>query len=131
MKRKEFIFFPIIVLLFFVIQPIIYSCTTKVYISPENAHKHIGEDKTVCGIVANTYYAVESKGQPTYLNLNKPWPDHIFTIVIWKSDRHKFKNPPEIFFDNKRVCVTGRITTSNDKPQITVSNASQIQLKSK
>jgi micrococcal nuclease len=131
-KRHVFLnlIFIIIVLLFFSLQPVSTSYSDE-YINPEDANKHIEEDKTVCGKVANTYYAVESKGQPTYLNLDKPWPDHIFTIVISKSDRHKFKSPPEIFFDNKRVCVTGRITTSNDKPQMTVSNASQIQLKSK
>jgi micrococcal nuclease len=119
-----------IFLLIFVFYPI-FTTQADEYITPEDAHKHLEENKTVCGTVASTYYAVESKGQPTYLNLNKPWPDHIFTIIIWKSDRHKFKSPPEIFFDNKRVCVTGRITTYYDKPQITVSNASQIQLKSK
>jgi hypothetical protein len=126
MKRFYFIIF----LLIIVFRPILTTQANE-YISPEDAHKHIGEDKTVCGTVANTYYAVESKGHPTYLNLNKPWPEHIFTIIIWKSDRHNFKSPPEIFFNDKNVCVSGKITTCQDKPRITVSNASQIQLKSK
>jgi hypothetical protein len=125
MKR----FYLIIFLLIFVFYPI-FTTQADEYIIPEDAHKHLGEDKIVCGTVANTYYAVESKGQPTYLNLNKPWPEHIFTIVILKSDRHKFKSPPEIFFDNKKVCVTGIITAYQDKPQVIVSNPLKIQLKS-
>jgi hypothetical protein len=44
------------------------------------AAEHIGEQATVCGLVASTNYAVKSKGQPTYLNLDRPYPKQVFTI---------------------------------------------------
>jgi hypothetical protein len=105
------------------------SNAEKNYISATEAHKFIGETKTVCGTVASTFYSVRSKGQPTFLNLDQPYPNQIFTVVIWGSDRNKFKNPPEVFFKDKRICVTGTIETYRGKPQIIVRDPSQIVIK--
>ena len=112
----------------FTLFPILHA--QENYITPEDAYKYIGETKTVCGTVASATYAVRSRGKPTFLNLNKPYPNHVFTIVIWGSNRGKFKNPPEVFFKGKEVCVTGLITTYRGKPQIEVSEPSQIKIKS-
>lgn len=54
------------------------------------ANQHIGENATVCGFVASTHYAASSRGGPTFLNLDKAYPDQIFTVVIWREDRMKF-----------------------------------------
>ncbi len=99
------------------------------YITPEDAKKHIGEYRTVCGTVASTYYSYKSKGQPTFINLDRPYPNQIFTIVIWGSDRYKFNPPPEKLYKDKRVCVTGNISEYREKPQIAVKSPSQIQIK--
>lgn len=98
-------------------------------ITPEEASKYIGNTKTVCGKVVSTNYATRSRGQPTFLNLDQPYPNHIFTIVIWGSERSKFKSPPEILFKGKNVCVTGTIDTYRGKPQIIVRDPSQIVVK--
>jgi micrococcal nuclease len=105
------------------------SIVAQDYIAPADAGRYIGQTKTVCGKVASTTYAVRSKGQPTFINLDQPYPNHIFTVVIWDSDRDKFKNPPEIFFKEKRVCVTGQIETYLEKPQIIVRDPSQVVIK--
>jgi DNA/RNA endonuclease YhcR with UshA esterase domain len=126
--KKVLIVVSFLSLFLILIQPVSYA-NAQQYISPEDAYKHISETQTVCGTVASTFYSVRGKGQPTFINLDKPYPNQIFTIVIWGSDRHKFKNPPEIFFKEKRVCVTGTITTYRGKPQIVVKNSSQIELK--
>lgn len=96
------------------------SYAQKEYITPEEAQSYIGEVKTVCGVVAGTKYAIKSKGQPTFLNLGQPYPHHVFTIVIWGSDRHKFKHRPEVYYKNKKVCVTGLITEYRGEPQIII-----------
>jgi hypothetical protein len=54
------------------------------------AANHVGETATVCGTVASANYAAGSRGSPTFLNLGKPYPNHVFTAVIWGSDRPKF-----------------------------------------
>ena len=50
------------------------------------AKDHIGEKATVCGRVVSTYYARSSHGEPTFLNLEKPYLNQIFTVVIWGDD---------------------------------------------
>jgi site-specific recombinase XerD len=39
------------------------------------AKDHVGETATVCGSVVSTRYATGTKGQPTFLNLDKPYPN--------------------------------------------------------
>src|SRR5271169_5271109 len=63
--------------------------------SPLDAKEHFGETATVCGEVVSTRYADSTKGQPTFLNLDKPYPNQVFTIVIWGNNRSKFKTPEE------------------------------------
>ena len=51
------------------------------------------------------------------MNLCNPYPNHIFTAVIWGSDHDKFVpkfGPPEKL-QGKNVCVTGKIELYKDK----------------
>ena len=41
--------------------------------------------------VARARYAEWTRGQPTFLNLEKPYPEQIFTIMIWSENRAKFE----------------------------------------
>src|ERR1700757_229550 len=87
---------------------------------------HVGATVTVCGKAASTRFVSGSKGQPTFLNLDKPHPKEIFTIVIWGTDRPKF-GKPEDTYRNKDICVTGRITSHKSVPQVIIGAPSQIQ----
>ena len=98
-------------------------------ITAKDAQKYLGKTETVCGQVASATHAVRTKGQPTFLNLDEPYPDQIFTVVIWGSDRVKFPEPPEKFYRGKTICVTGEITSYQGKPQIVVKDPKQIVLK--
>ena len=97
-------------------------------VTPEDAAKFIGQQKTVCGTVASAHYATRSKGQPTFLNLNKPYPNQIFTVFIWGSDRGKFEKPPETL-SGKEICVSGVIQSYKGSPEIIVKDPSQIKVK--
>jgi DNA/RNA endonuclease YhcR with UshA esterase domain len=90
------------------------------------AKNHIGEKATVCGTVVSTHYAVRTKGSPTFLNLDEPFPKQVFTILVWGSDRAKFGDP-ESKFDNKRVCVTGLIKDYKGVPEIIAEQPNQIE----
>jgi hypothetical protein len=61
-------------------------------LSANAAKNHVGETATVCGSVVSTRYAASTKGQPTFLNLDKPYPNQVFTVLIWGS-RSKFGTP--------------------------------------
>ena len=95
-------------------------------IPTDQAHQHVGETNTVCGLVASARFLESAKGKPTFLNFDRPFPDHTFVVVIFETDRAKFSNPPEVVFDGKRVCVTGRIVDFGGKPEIVVKDPSQI-----
>ena len=92
---------------------------------PDQAADHIGAQATVCGTVASATFASRSRGRPTFLNLGRAYPDHIFTAVVWGRDRGKF-NYDLISLRGERICVTGRISSYRGKPQIEVSRSSQI-----
>jgi hypothetical protein len=95
-------------------------------ITAVEAADHIGEMAEVCGRVASTAHIAAVKGQPTFLNLEEPYPDQLFTVVIWGSTRTKFDGRPERMFDGKEICVSGRIDRYEGRPQIVVDDPSQI-----
>jgi len=96
-------------------------------LTASEAKEHFGENATVCGEIVSTRYAESSKGQPTFLNLDKPYPNQIFTVVIWGSNRSKFKTPEEDYKD-KKICVTGKITAYDGLPEIIADDPKQIHI---
>jgi hypothetical protein len=91
------------------------------------ARDHIDDRATVCGKVASTRYAKSSKGQPTFLNLDEPYPKEVFTILIWGSDREKF-GTPEDEYQGLRVCASGNITSYRGRPEIVATERGQIEI---
>jgi DNA/RNA endonuclease YhcR with UshA esterase domain len=90
-----------------------------------DAKDHIGQVATVCGNVVSTRYAASSKGQPTFLNLDKPYPNQIFTVVIWGSNRSKFRRPEEDY-KGQRICVTGKIAEYRGTSEIVADDPTKI-----
>jgi hypothetical protein len=70
-------------------------------------------------------YAIGARGKPTFLNLEKAYPNHIFTAVIWESNRAKFAYAPETL-KGKSVCVSERIEQYKGKAQIEARVPAQI-----
>ena len=97
-------------------------------LSPDEAGAHIGEVAVVCGEVVSAKWATRVRGAPTFLNLDRPYPDHLFTIVIWEGDRAVF-GEPEALYRNRSVCVTGKIEAHGDRPQIVARDPSQITVR--
>jgi len=96
-------------------------------ISASDAINHIGERAAVCGQVVSIHYAMRSRGNPTFINLDKPYPNQVFTIVIWGSDRAKFGDP-ELAYSEHRVCVTGLISSYRGTPEMIASDPLQIRI---
>ena len=99
------------------------SAAAQESLTPAQAAQHIGQRATVCGTVASTRYASGTRGEPTFVNLDKPWPHPIFTIVVWGDDRARFDPPPERW--KGHLCVTGRIISYHGQPEIKVSDPAQ------
>ena len=105
--------------------PVIEGQTKQ--ITAAEAKNHVGERAKVCGKVATARYASSSKGQPTFLNLDEPYPKQVFTVLIWGSDRSKFGEPESTYRD-QRVCVTGKITSYRGEAEIVANDPDQLQL---
>jgi hypothetical protein len=109
-----------------IVTPCIVSAQAG-HITAAEAKNHIGEKATVCGNVISTRYSARTQGNPTFLNLDEPYPRQIFTILIWGSDRPKF-GEPEVKYNNKRVCVTGVVKDYRGVPEVVVEQPSQIEI---
>jgi hypothetical protein len=98
------------------------------FLTPQEARSHIGEDATVCGIVVSATYAANAPMAPTFLDLGKPYPNQIFTAVIFGNDRSKF-GMPENSMREKNVCVTGEIFLYQGNPEIILHDPAQLREK--
>jgi hypothetical protein len=96
-------------------------------LTANEAKEHFGETATVCGAVVSARYADATKGQPTFLNLDKPYPSQVFTIVIWGENRSKF-GKPENDYNGKRICVPGKIKAYAGLPEIVAEDPKQLRI---
>lgn len=93
------------------------------------ASENIGDTATVTGTVVTTKYASSSRGQPTFLNMGKPYPNkRRFSVVIWRENRDAFSLPPERRFKGKKIAVTGVIDEYQGVPEIEVETPEQIRI---
>lgn len=95
-------------------------------IGPNEAAKYAGKKATVCGQVTSTNYAEGSKGRPTYLNLDRAYPNQKFNAIILGENRDKFSKPPEVDYAGKKICVTGTVGVAGGVAEIFVRDPSQI-----
>jgi hypothetical protein len=77
----------------------------------------------VCGNVASERTATDSRGKPTFINLDSAYPDAIFTIVIWEEDRQKVGVIPRL---RAHMCAKGLIVYYHGVPEIIVRSSAQI-----
>lgn len=95
----------------------------------EQAGAHVGERALVCGRVVDATFAEGLRGRPTFLNFGRPYPEQLFTAVIWARDRGKFERP-EVTYRNVRLCVAGRIREHEGTPQIELREPRQLRVSS-
>jgi hypothetical protein len=88
-----------------------------------DAKNHLGETGTVCGKVVSEWTATKSAGEPTFINLDAPYPNQAFTVVIWEEDRQDIGSLPS---QGSHLCVTGKIQTYRGVPEIVVRSVGQI-----
>jgi hypothetical protein len=104
------------------------SCAADT-LGPADAASRVGEEATVCGEVSGAKYSDHRKGKPTFIDFGPPHPNQVFTALIWGEYRDKFDYVPESLL-GKRICVSGIITEHKGKPEIKVTETSQIRLMS-
>jgi hypothetical protein len=91
----------------------------------EEAGGHVGETATVCGLVVSATYLPQAPQAPTFLDLGKPYPDQVFSVIIFGGDRPKFGSPETSMRDTS-VCFTGEIFLYQGKPKIILHDPKQL-----
>jgi len=92
------------------------------------AKDFVGKDACVCGKVVSTKFNENGKTNPTYINLDKKYPDQVFTLMIFGQDRQNFSYKPEEFLQGKTICIKGKITEYKGSPQIIANKEKQIEI---
>ena len=95
-----------------------------------SAIQNVGKLRTVCGKVQSTYINSNTASQRIYLNMGREYPNHTFTGLIWySSNKDTFDGRPDKKYKKKDICISGVITTFNEKPQIQIDFENQIELR--
>ncbi len=95
--------FPILVTLFIVSVGLTASASNT--LTADEARNHIGQTATVCGVVASN--SLGRSDQRLSSTLDNPYPNQVFTILIWGDDLAKFSPKPSAW-EGKRICAAGR-----------------------
>jgi len=88
------------------------------------AGKHVGEIATITDKVDGVHQS--GKGN-IFLNLGGKNPNQIVTVFIPAASVGDFPNPQQ--YEGKTVAVSGKITLYQGKPEIIMTNVSQIIIK--
>ena len=83
-----------------------------------------GREVIVCGTVVSA--SLSRKGN-VFLNLDKKYPNQIFTVTIWKDQLEQFDYAPHESLLGKAICVEGKVVNFNGTPSINVERAEQIR----
>ena len=94
------------------------ATTAAQTITAAEASQHVGERTTVCGRIAGEHTVTSSRGTPTFINLDKPYPDRVFAILVWGSDRASVGAIPS----TGMLCATGVINSYRGRPEIVVKD---------
>lgn len=90
------------------------------YIQSAQARNYIGQNKTVCGKVAQ--FKEFSKG--VYLNFDQPYPKATFTAVIWNNNYSVINKLRSV--ENNTLCIQGEIEEYKGKPQMILNSLQQV-----
>lgn len=97
-------------------------------INSVQAKDYIGKEACVCGKVVSTKYSENGKTNPTYINLDKKYPEQVFTLMIFGQDRPNFSYKPEEFLQGKTICVKGKVGEFKGTPQIIANKEKQVEV---
>jgi endonuclease G, mitochondrial len=107
-------------------EPILPTTLPKGKINTVQAKYNVGTVSCVCGTVVSTKYS--EKSGSTFLNLDKKFPNTIFSVSIWEKDRTNFSYKPEEELYMRKVCITGQVEMRNGVPTMSIKNEKAIEI---
>jgi hypothetical protein len=91
-------------------------------IGANDAEKHYGQEMIVTGRVAQ----VSIRPKVVLINLDKPFPDSPFTLVIFSDKTNEFGDIKTL--EGKDVQARGNIKNHHDKPEIVLDGTNQLEV---
>ena len=88
------------------------------------AQRHVGETITVEGRIVNTY---NHNNSIVFLNFDEDWRDK-FYIPVFDDAFPGIPGPPETYYKNKTLRITGTVTVHKGRANIEVKDAAQIKV---
>ena len=115
-------FFSILVVLTFAIKlpGADTNVPTLLKIGTGEADKHYGQEMIVTGRVAQ----VTIRPTVTFMNLDQPYPDSPFTVVIFHGHSSFYGDANAL--KGKSIEIKGKVTSYHDKPEIALERADQL-----
>jgi endonuclease G, mitochondrial len=107
-------------------EPFLPTSLPKGKINTVQAKYNVGTVSCVCGTVVSTKYS--EKSGSTFLNLDKKFPNTIFSVSIWEKDRTNFSYKPEEELYMRKVCVTGKVELRSGVPTMSIKNEKAIEI---
>ncbi len=91
-------------------------------VTAANAKDHIGYKAVVTGTVVEVYRLEKL----VRLNFEKRFPNQPFTAIVYSNKTNLFPNLDA--YKGKRVEVTGKIVEYRDRPEMVLTNTTQIKV---
>jgi hypothetical protein len=91
-----------------------------------DAEFYIGDVAKVYGKVYDVYYEYQNDEYFLYFGDYFPYQD--FSVVVPGIEARAYSRRPERFFSGSHIAVTGYVSDFEDKPEIVVRRASQIEI---
>ncbi|PLX01271.1 MAG: DNA/RNA non-specific endonuclease [Marinilabiliales bacterium] len=105
--------------------PIPVSELPKKSYNTVQAKMFIGDKVTICGTVVSTKY--HEKSGATFINLDKKFPNQVFSVNIWKDNRVNFSYKPEEELMHRKICVQGKLRDYKGTPAMDISHERQVK----
>ena len=84
-----------------------------------------GKKYEVCGKVVS---ATKHEKGHVFINLDKKFPNQIFSVSIFDGNIKNFEYEPEVYLINKEVCFTGVIGDYQGTPNMVLEHGKQVKL---
>lgn len=109
------------------VEPIAAPTLPRGHFNTEQAKQYMGTNETitVVGQVVGTRY---SRSGNLWFNLDRQFPNQIFSIFIRKKDLINFDFDPKTAFDGQVISVKGVIQDFSGTPTVNIEKASRIQV---
>lgn len=109
------------------VEPLYAPSLAAGYFNTAQAKLYMGSGKTinVCGQVVSTRY---SRSGNLWLNIDKQFPNQIFSVYIRKADLVNFPFDGEKHWINQKVCFTGKVQNMNGTPTIRIEREEEARL---